>query len=61
MNSSKFLHKKKITSTQILYLLELITLEISGLRAVLVALVPANEVSVLYCFQVWANGLLGCV
>lgn len=51
MNASRFLDKKKITLIQILYLLELITLEISGLRAALVALVPASDVSVCIVFR----------
>lgn len=51
MNVSRFLDKKKITLIQILYLLELITLEISGLRAVLVVLVPASDVSVCIVFR----------
>lgn len=50
MNPSKFLHKKKITPTQILYLLKLITPEISVLRAVLVALVPTSDRSVCIVF-----------
>lgn len=51
MNVSKYLHKTKITSTQILYLLELITLEISVLRAVLVPLVPTSDISVCIVFR----------